>query len=83
MSKKQYIKELEEQIKFLLEVRDGNEKHIKELEEANQEFAVSLAGVLNTDNEEPDYGTPENPVILNDVINSILAKGLMAIDECG
>ena len=88
MSKKQTIKELRAENAVLKEVNEANAKFTDELIAVNEELAQNLAEAMALLSEpQPDevdsYGTPEDPIILNDHINSLIAQTVMRMDEDG
>ena len=80
MSKKQYIKDLERLNQELVDSNNAKVTQIAELEKANIDLTLKLGvEILNS----VGASTEEEPpvVILNDVINSILAQNLLEIDR--
>jgi len=85
MTKKETIAKLQEENAALVDSNNSKTLLIKELQQINELITADfLKCVLSTElpeAEEPN--SPENPLLLNDILNSIIAKSVIEIDKEG
>ena len=77
MNRELEIKELHVQIEALVESNNAKADYITELESINESLAEQLINLPE------EVNSPENPLILNDILNSIIAKSVITIDKEG